>query len=238
MQAITFIKEVEKLRKPVITLNDVARIIQKSKAYTRVYVNRLSKKNLLREVEKGKYATSEDPFEIGSNLIFPSYISFISAYSIYGFTTQTPIELQVISLKSKKPLSTGNTRILFVKFKKQNFFGYKREKFRNRYIFIAEPEKAIVDSLYLPRYCPIAESYTALKNSDIDINKLIEYALRMRSIITIKRLGYLLEVNGHDIYKKVKPQLNKRYDLLDPFLPKSKKKSKKWKLNINEAFND
>ncbi len=238
MQAISFLRRLERLHKPVVTINDIATIIGKSKTYARVYANRLAKKKLLYTPEKGKYAIKETPLEIATNLIFPCYISFISAYSIYSFTTQTPIELQVVSLKSKKTMSIGNTKLIFIKFKKQNFFGYKRERFGDTYLFIAEPEKAIIDSLCLPRYCPIAESYTALKSSDIDINKLIDYALRMNSIVTVKRLGYLLELSGHDIYKKVKRHLNKRYDPLNPYMARSKKNSAKWRLNINEAVSD
>lgn len=238
MQAITFLRRLEGLHKPVVTLNEIAMIIGKNKTYARIYANRLSKKRLLYTPEKGKYTLATDPREIATNIVFPSYISFISAYSIHGFTTQTPVELQVVSLKSKKPVSIGNTRLIFIKFKKQNLFGYKRERFGDTYTFMAEPEKAIVDSLYLPRYCPIAESYAALKSSDTDINKLIDYALRMNSIVTLKRLGYLLELSGHDIYEKVKRHLNKRYDPLNPYMARSKKNSVKWRLNINEAFSD
>lgn len=238
MQAIAFLRKLEGLHKPVVTINDIAMIIGKSKTYARVYANRLAKKRLLFTPEKGKYAVKETPLEIATNLIFPSYISFISAYSIYGFTTQTPIELQVVSLKSKKPTSIGNTRIVFIKFKKQNFFAYKRERLGSAYMFIAEPEKAIIDSIYMPRYCPIAESYAALKSGDMNISKLVDYALRMDSIVTVKRLGYLLELSGRDIYKKVKSRLNKRYDLLNPYMALAEKKSAKWRLNINEAFSD
>lgn len=236
MQAIAFLQELEKMHNSVILLNDIVRIINKNKEYARVYIHRLSKKNLIHEIERGKYTLSNDPFEIASNLIFPGYISFISAYSIYGFTTQIPANIQIVSLKSKKPLSVYNTRISFIKFKRENFFGYKRKNFREKYIFIAEPEKAIIDSLYLPEYCPITESFEALKNKEINIDKLIDYALKMGSHVALKRLGYLLELNGIDIFEKIKQKLNQRYDLLNPALRKSKKNSSKWKLNINEVF--
>lgn len=235
MQAITFIRELEGLQKTVIGLSDVTKIIGKGRDYAKVYVNRLAKRNLLHEVEKGKYTLSEDPHEIGSNLVFPSYISFITAYSLYSFTTQIPIIAQIVSPKSKKTLKIDKTKIIFIKFKKENIFGYHREKFRKKYMFIAEPEKAIIDSLYLPEQCPISESYQAL-GENIDISKLVEYALRMSSIVTIKRLGYLLELHGQDIYDKVAHMLNKKYDLLNPFMKKSKINSSKWKLNVNEVF--
>jgi len=236
MQAITFLKEIEKLENPVILFNDVVREINKSKEYTRVYVHRLIKRNLLTEIEKGKYTLSFDAIEIGPNLIFPSYISFISAYSIYGFTTQLPTKVQIVSLRSKKPVKAANSEIVFIKFKKKNFFGYKRERFRDKFIFIAEPEKAIIDSLYLPGYCPITESFEALKSKEIRVEKLMEYGLRMNSIVALKRLGCLLELNSIDIYEKIKHKFNKRYDMLNPFLKKSSHNSSKWMLNINEVF--
>lgn len=101
-------------------------------------------------------------------------------------------------------------------------------------VFIADKEKAIVDALYLPKYCPLDETYAALE--EVDITKVVSYALRMRSKVLLKRLGYLLELRGVDIYTQVKKQLNQRYDLLNPFHKRRKQKSKKWKLIINEVF--
>ncbi|PIO03890.1 hypothetical protein COT48_03265 [Candidatus Woesearchaeota archaeon CG08_land_8_20_14_0_20_47_9] len=236
MQAIAFLKELEKLRKPVILLNDIARIIGKNKEYTRIYVHRLKERGLIKEIEKGKYALSDDPFEISSNLVFPSYISFITTYFIYGFTTQIPVVIHIVCSRPKMTICLENIEINFITFKKENIFGYKREHFRNKYIFIAEPEKAVVDSLYLPKYCPISETYEALKSKGISQERIIEYALRMNSIVTLKRLGYLMELNGIDIHKKVKHKLNSRYDLLNPFIKRSQTNSSRWKLNINEVF--
>ena len=102
MQAITFLKEIEQLQSPVLSFNDVIRIIGKSKEYSRVYIHRLKQKNIITEIEKGKYALSEEPFEIASNLVFPSYISFMGAYYIYGFTTQIPIIAQIVCQNPKK----------------------------------------------------------------------------------------------------------------------------------------
>ena len=235
MQAITFLREAEKLQNPILGFNDIVRIIGKSPEYARVFIHRLKKKNFIAGIERGKYALAPDPFETGSNLIFPSYISFMGAYAVYHLTTQLPSIIQVISTKSKAPITLENMKIVFIKFKKERMFGYKKERFRNKYIFIAEPEKAIVDSLYLPEYCPISESSEALKSQELSHEKLAEYALQMDSVVTVKRLGYLLEQNGVDIYSKVKHKLNKRYDLLNPLLKRSKINSSRWKLNINEA---
>ncbi|MBI2664977.1 hypothetical protein HYX10_06595 [Candidatus Woesearchaeota archaeon] len=235
MQAITFLREVERLQKPVVLLSDVARIIGKGRSYAKVYVHRLVRRKLLHEVERGKYAISDDPLEIGSNLIFPSYVSFLSAYSVYNMTTQIPQAVQVVSPRSKKAVSAAGTKIIFVKFKKENIFGYGKQKLKQKYVFIAEPEKAVVDSLYLPEQCPLSESYRAL-GEKLDVEKLRSYALCMGSGTVVKRLGYLLELHGTDIHPLLKGSITKKYDALNPLLPKSKERSRKWRLGINEVL--
>lgn len=236
MQAITFLQTVQQLQLPVLQLPDVARIIGKSREYAGLYIHRLTKKGIIHEVERGKYTLLTDPFEIASHIVFPSYLSFLSAYSIYGLTTQIPINVQTVALKPRKPLSADHTTINFITFKKENIFGYSQQPFRDSTIFIADKEKAIVDSLYLPEHCPISETMEAIATGDLDIQKLVEYALRMDSIVTLKRLGYLLETRGIDVYDSFQEKLNVRYDLLNPFLKRSALNSTRWKLNINEVF--
>ena len=120
--------------------------------------------------------------------------------------------------------------------KQNRFFGYKREKISRGFIFIAEIEKAIIDSLFLPKYCPIDETYRVFKEMEnINIKKLIDYALMMKKGIVLKRLGYLLERLDIDIYDKVKDNINYKYDSLD-IISNNGKKNKKWRLIINREL--
>ncbi len=236
MKAIDFLNLVRESPKTVLTIKEAAKIIQKPLPYTRLYLYRLKSKGYLQEIEAGKYTLSADELETAAEIVFPSYISFLSAYAIYNFTTQILVQTHIVTLKPKRHLKTKNLDFKFITFPKKRFFGYSKQRFREKYIYIAEKEKAIVDSLYLPNYCPIDESAGALQDKSLNIKKIIRYARRMDSIVTLKRLGYLLELRGIDIYPRIKSRLNQRYDLLNPFLPRSKKNSKKWKLNINEVL--
>jgi predicted transcriptional regulator of viral defense system len=101
---------------------------------------------------------------------------------------------------------------------------------------VAEKEKLIVDSLFLPRYCPVDEIYNAMGDEKLSIDTLVEYGIRMDSVVTLKRLGYLLEKKGIDVYERLKLRLNRKYDLLNPLLPKKGEKNVKWRLIINEVF--
>jgi predicted transcriptional regulator of viral defense system len=189
------------------------------------------------KIERGKYALrNTHPFILASNLIFPSYISFLATLSYYGFTSQMPRTISVVAIKTKKEVNFDNCTFKFIKFKKERFFGYKKEVFHGRFIIIAELEKLIVDSLFLPRYCPIDEIFNAIGEASFDLNKLLEYGIKMNSIVVLKRLGYLLDLRGFDIYDKLKGKLNNRFDLLNPLLPRTKEKNNKWKLIINQRI--
>ena len=219
----------------MITISDTARIINKSRKYSVLYLQRLEKRKIIKRIEKGKYALQDTPFQvIASNLVIPSYISFLSGLYYYHLTTQIPRITQIVTTKSKKRIQYENKEIQFINLKK--IYGYQREKTQYGYIFIGEKEKIILDSLLLPKYCPMNETINAIKESKLDVKKLIDYSLKMNSIVLVKRLGYILEMNNIDIYKKVKELLNKRYDLFNPQLPSTGERNTKWKLTINEAL--
>lgn len=113
-------------------------------------------------------------------------------------------------------------------------FGFKKERMENGYTSVGEIEKVIVDGLFLPRYCPISETFGAMEG--IDTAKLIRYGKKMSSIVTLKRMGYLLSLYGIDVYDELRDRLNNRYDLLNPSLPPSGEKDRKWRLKVNEAI--
>ncbi len=236
MRSQEFLQKLETYQKPIFTIADLVKISCKEKYYLKVYLFRLKKRGLIREIERGKYSLAKHPLVIASHLVFPGYISFLSAYSYYQMTSQIPIIINITSGKSKKKMFYGQFSFKFIKFKPQRMFGYIREKFMGSEIVIAEKEKAIIDSLYLPRYCPLDETWNALQEEDLDIDKLITYALRMDAPLVVKRLGYLLEKKGIDIFKKVKSQINPRYDYFDPSLKKVKERNKKWKLLVSEVW--
>ena len=230
-----FINTIKEQNLGILTIPDTARIINKSRKYTVLYLERLEKRKIIKRIEKGKYALQDTPFlVIASNLVIPSYISFLSGLSYYHLTTQIPRIIQIATTKSKKRISYENEEIQFINLRQ--VFGYDRIRTQYGHIFAGEKEKIIIDSLLLPKYCPINETIYAIKESKLNIRKLIDYSLKMNSIVLIKRLGYALELNNIDIYPKVEKYLNKRYDLLNPYLPSAGKNNTKWNLKINEVF--
>ena len=103
------------------------------------------------------------------------------------------------------------------------FFGYKEENYENFKILIAEPEKAIIDSFFI---VPVSIFEEAIE--EINVNKMIEYLKKIKKSSIIKRMGYLMDKNGIDIYEDVKNMINYKYISFDPLLKNKGKKNKKW----------
>lgn len=179
---------------------------------------------------------SPDTYDIVSQLVTPSYISFWTALHRYGFTEQVPYSTYVVTTKLKRAIKLKDTNILFVKFKPKRFFGYTPSGKTT----IATKEKAIIDSLYLPKYAGgIEEIFKCIYNSwqELDKDKLIDYALKMKSKILIQRLGYLIEC-GHlginrDLLKKLIKNKSNTYSKLDPTIKEKGEYNKKWNLIVN-----
>jgi predicted transcriptional regulator of viral defense system len=189
-------EELENLKKPVITLNDIVKARDITRESARVEVNRWAKKGLITNVERGKYAITKDVFAIATGLIQPSYISFGAALYLRGFLEQTISRVDVVSPRYRKGVKFGNVDIRFAKFRSDRIFGYEKMERGKFYAFVAETDKAVADCLCFPRYFELSYLDAAFKG--IDAKKLEAYVARMGSAAAIKRAGYLLERAGYE----------------------------------------
>ncbi|MFW5847191.1 MAG: type IV toxin-antitoxin system AbiEi family antitoxin domain-containing protein [Nanoarchaeota archaeon] len=213
----------------VFKVSDIEKLLEvnKQKAYN--IIKSLKKKGAIISVGKGKftlYGTNE--FEIASELNFPSYISFWTALNYYGFSDNTPKKIFIATTKYSKEIKNFK----FVTLSKKKFFGYTSIG----KITIAEKEKSIIDSLLFPKYSGgIKEIKTSLEKAveEIEIKKLIDFAIKTDSKAVIRRLGFLLEKLKIKYPKKIEKLIGKGYELLDPSLEKKNNLNKKWLLDIN-----
>ena len=238
MKSIDLIDELRKMQKVVFSVNDIAKIINKPKKYASLFMHRLKNRGKILEIERNKYVLEgSNPYAIFSNLCYPSYISLLASFSFYWLTTQISRNIQIMTLKPKKKIKFEDYEVDFVKLPQKRFFGYSRERTFNGFIFIADIEKAIIDSLYFQKCVALDEVQNALRESikKIDQKKMIKYAFKMDNSVLLKRLGYILETLGIDIYKQVKKKINKKYDYL-MFIGKKGIKNRKWRIIINKDY--
>ncbi|MEM2920805.1 MAG: hypothetical protein QXF26_00635 [Candidatus Bathyarchaeia archaeon] len=237
MKSEELIKRLKGSRCSVFSLGDIVKISNKDENYVKVLVDRLIKRKLLIRIEKNKYSLpNENPFSVASLLTFPSYVSLISAYSYYGLTTQIPSTVFVVSLRQKREVLYNGYRIKFVKFSRERLFGYSKDYAEGKIVFVAEVEKAILDSLLLPKYCPLTETFNAIREASLNHEKLLDYTRKFNSKVVAKRLGYLLDVVGLDFNSRLRGLVNKNYEPLNPLKPTTGNRDEKWRIVVNEVL--
>src|SRR3989338_3117429 len=168
MKRIKLIKELEGY--PVFSLKILKELIEKDNNYAKLVLHRLKKDKLIFEIEKNKYTAYKDPLIMASNIIWPCYISFWSALRYYNLTEQLPQAISVITTRARKKreIDFGSTKIVFTKIKPKYFFGYKKERYQNFNMFIAEKEKALIDSALFKKIS-FSEINSVIKDNINDI---------------------------------------------------------------------
>jgi predicted transcriptional regulator of viral defense system len=235
-----FIQRFRALGLSVMTTSDLARITGMASPSLNMFLHRLQKRGAIERLERGKYYLAESPPEsLASSMVSPSYISFLYALSFHQLTAQIPRQIVVVSLWSRTGVDLEGYRIKFMKMKKSRFFGMERTRVGGRYFAtVATVEKAILDSLAYPSHCPVAEAAHAisagLDEGVLNMDLLADMAERFGSCAAAKRLGYLAGLSGADLFGRLGPMVNPRYDLLNPGLPPKGPRNARWRLTINE----
>lgn len=202
--------------------------VKKTKAYN--LIKSLKKKNAIRTLKRGLFSFNDvSEFVLATSVHFPSYISFWSALNYYGLTENLPKKIFLVTTKYSKELNNFK----YITLSKKRFFGYHGLGG----IIIAEKEKAIVDSLLLPKYSGgMKEIIKCVRNSlsEIDIKKLLDYGEKMQSKSVFRRLGYILEsLEEKKNLEHINKKIGSGYELFDPNLKKRNNLNKKWLLDVN-----
>ena len=152
----------------VFSLGDASRIIGKPKHYTTVFLRR---DRIVKRAANGVYYTPDaSNYEIASSIVEPSYVSLISALRFYNITEQIPNIIYVLSSRRRSSIYIGEVKVEFIKVRPSLMYGYKKVDGA----MVAEPEKAIVDMLYLGKFEEYAED--AIEGNAISREKLIRFA--------------------------------------------------------------
>jgi len=236
MKAYEVVETLRKSRKAVFTPDDIAKITGLSGSEVYVLISRLYKRSMIFKPMKGFISLSQDPFIVSSQLYPPAYISFITALYLHGKIQQVIDRIFIVSPGKRKQIAVFGMNVHFVTLKRAMMFGYKKVRKENSYVVLADVEKAIIDCLYLPRYCRLVDVFDILKEgTDMDMGRLIEYARMSKSEAVERRLGYLFDLTGmkHDLRPK-----NKITYKLNPSIKAKGEFDNKWRLYVNEVIGE
>lgn len=122
----------------------------------RVQVNKWKQKRYLLELKKGLYVFSQkyrkypaSRLLIANYLVYPSYISLEYALGFYDLIPEMVSVFTSITTKKTNRFRNEFGLFKYNSIKKSLFFGYEMKNIDNENIFIASPEKAILDYFYI-----------------------------------------------------------------------------------------
>ena len=156
---------------------DVAALLGIKKESAAVLCARYVKKGLLTRLKRDIYVRTEalarlttiDLYRIANLLQVPSYVSLTSALSYYGVSSQVQRGfVESISIKRSKALERGGASFRYFKVSPGLYGGFVKKQG----VFIATPEKGMLDALYLAsigRY--------SLDAASLDLEKLDRAAM-------------------------------------------------------------
>ena len=209
---------------PVFSLSDISQIVS-GKEYAKKLLKKMILSGEIKKIKRDRYTFHDDPFLVSTFINKPSYISSVSALSYHKAISQIPKDIFCFALKKQKDVKFIS-EIKFIKTK--YFFGFDSLEYLNFEIPIADAEKAIIDSIGIVPISLIEESIKG-----ISIEKMLGYLKKIKKSGIVKRVGYLLEKHGFNVYSKIRRYLNNKYILLDPLSKKYGEKDKKWRLIVN-----
>jgi predicted transcriptional regulator of viral defense system len=158
----------------VFSIQQVSNLVGKPNRITKVYAARLVKNGLAKKLQKGKISFTEDEFIISTQLIEPSYISFVTALNMHHLIMQVPARIDCAT--TKRNYYNKALGLYYHKIPKELLFGYAKERTENSYYFLAEPEKALIDCIYLNT---LSKNTIKEITPNLDKQKLEEYANKL-----------------------------------------------------------
>ncbi|HSV43382.1 MAG TPA: hypothetical protein VLJ10_02400 [Candidatus Bathyarchaeia archaeon] len=173
---------------PVIDTDTAIRLTQENTQVMRNQISRWVKSGQLVQLKRGLYLFNENDRDqkvtnlfCGNKLYEPSYVSMETALSLYGIIPEGVSVVTSITTKVTKRFRNKVGDFLYQHIKPQAFRGFRQETFGGLPVFIAEPEKAVLDFLYLnsARFGKdpegqLRESFRFQTGADVDIKRMRE----------------------------------------------------------------
>jgi len=179
---LTLVQQLLSLNKPFFTPSDLEKILGQKRPALYVTLNRLVKYGVLIRLRRGVYQVAlqrPNLARIANQLVYPSYLSFESALSRYGILSQVPYILTFATSQRSRRINLGETEVEFRQLKSELFFGYTLEQG----LHVAEPEKALLDQLYMVARGLSNLALDELDMSSLDRERLHAYAIRFPAAV-------------------------------------------------------
>ena len=129
---------------------DVIHLLATTDISARFLLTRAVKRGDVLKLRRGLYTLAAFPpsvLEAANALYRPSYLSFAFALSYYQIIPETVYTITSATTRTTATFTALGRQFVYRRIKRAAFTGYHAERVDNRVVWIAEPEKALVDTL-------------------------------------------------------------------------------------------
>lgn len=164
--------------KYIFTPLDLERYFGVNYETAKKFILRNVNKKIYTKIKRGLYFDnnfSPREFEIANKLYSPSYVSFEYALMFYSIIPETVYPVISATSKTTREFTVANIDYRYYHLKKQGFTGYLKKNIDGQMIYLAEPEKALIDYLYFVDLGRKA-LYDRIDVSKINYQKMMEFA--------------------------------------------------------------
>jgi len=190
--------ELKKIKKFYFGYEDISRVLGVSADSAKVTASRYTKQGILLRIKKNMYllrdtwnaAVREDKLLLANIGQIPSYISLSTALDYYEITTQIHRDFfESVAIKRTKEIHINGSVFRYFKIAANLYDEFRKEKG----IFIATPEKALLDAFYLMSYGRYSLDLSSLDARKLDPNEIERlsrnYPIKTKNLL--KKNGYL-----------------------------------------------
>jgi len=252
-RAAGLLTELHEKRRTIFSIRDVEEMTGLAPKSARSFAATLVQRGIATRLKAGLFILV--PFELGREREYlgnpylvarglaagrPYFVSHASAMDLHGMVTQPQLVVYVTSPSAIRGRSILGSEFRFVRCKPEHLFGVvdhwvdKTER-----VVTSDLERTVIDGLKHPEYCggfsEVAKGFW-MRRRDVDVGRLVGYALRLDVGAVVRRLGFLLEVSGIDApadLGRLRARLTATYHLLDPTLPAEGKRLARWRIRVN-----
>lgn len=252
-QAARLVALLHEKRRAIFSASDVREITGLAPKSARNFAASLVNRGIATRLKAGLFVLV--PFELGREREYlgnphlvarelaaghPYFLSHASAMDIHGMVTQPQLVVYVTMPRAVRGRTILGTEFRFVRCKPQHVFGAIDEWVdKTDRVVVSDLERTVIDGLRQPEYCggfsDVAKGFW-IRRRDMQIRRLVDYALRLDVGAVIRRLGYLLEASGIDApadMERLRARLTATYHLLDPTLPAEGRRLARWRIRVN-----
>lgn len=173
MRKEELIEKIDALGKEFFTMSELRKCFPHDN-HIKMHIKRFMDTGLILPITKGVYTFTSHPVDlekVATQLYYPSYISFESALSKYGIMNQGMNILTLATTRHSKRMNLMKIECEYRQIKKEYFFGFQLLDS----MYLADPEKAFLDMLYLVTLGKRKMDYSEWYLDSLNIKKIHQY---------------------------------------------------------------